>query len=120
MSGTKSVSCDVLVVGSGAGGLATAAVAGLHGLDVIVAEKDSHVGGTTALSGGFMWVPCNPVSRRDGVKDSPEAARTYLQHEAGNHFNAECVDAFLESGPKAVAFFEEKTALKFEPASAFS
>jgi succinate dehydrogenase/fumarate reductase flavoprotein subunit len=120
MSGTKSVSCDVLIVGSGAAGLATAAVAGVHGLDVVVAEKDSHVGGTTALSGGFMWVPCNPVSQRDGVKDSPEAARTYLQHEAGNHFNPECVDAFLENGPKAVAFFEEQTALKFEPASAFS
>ena len=120
MSGAKSVSCDVLVAGSGAGGLAAATVAGLHGLDVIVAEKDRYVGGTTALSGGFMWVPCNPVSQRDGVKDSPEAARTYLQHEAGNHFNAECVDAFLAHGPEAVAFFEEKTALKFEAASAFS
>ena len=85
-----------------------------------MAEKDRYVGGTTALSGGFMWVPCNPVSQRDGVKDNPEAARTYFQHEAGNHFNAECVNAFLEQGPKAVAFFEEKTALKFEPASAFS
>ena len=120
MSGAKSVSCDVLVAGSGAGGLAAATVAGLHGLEVIVAEKDRYVGGTTALSGGFMWVPCNPVSQRDGVQDSPEAARTYLQHEAGNYFNAECVDAFLAHGPEAVAFFEEKTALKFEAASAFS
>ena len=67
-----------------------------------------------------MWVPCNPVSQRDGVKDSPEAARTYLEHEAGNYFNAECVDAFLAHGPEAVALFEEKTALKFEAASAFS
>jgi succinate dehydrogenase/fumarate reductase flavoprotein subunit len=116
MSGSQTVSCDVLVVGSGAGGLAAAA----HGLKVIVAEKDRYVGGTTALSGGFMWIPNNPVSIRDGVQDSVEAARTYLRHEAGNHFNAECVDAFLANGPKAVTFFETDTALQFEPASAFS
>jgi succinate dehydrogenase/fumarate reductase flavoprotein subunit len=117
---SKTVSCDVLVVGSGAGGLATAAVAGAYGLDVIVAEKDKYVGGTTALSGGFMWIPNNPVSARDGVKDSVEAARTYLRHEAGNYFNADCVDAFLADGPKAVEFFETRTALQFEAASAFS
>src|SRR3954471_16061814 len=112
--------CDVLVVGSGAGGLAAAVAAAARGMKVIVAEKDHFVGGTTALSGGFMWVPNNPISKADGIEDSVEAARTYLQHEAGNHFNPECVDAFLAHGPEAVAFFEEKTALTFEPASAFS
>jgi len=117
---SRKASCDVLVVGSGAGGLAAATVAAAHGLEVIVAEKDRHVGGTTALSGGFMWIPNNPVSLRDGVQDSVEAARTYLRHEAGNHFNAECVDAFLANGPKAVEFFETSTALQFEAASAFS
>ena len=102
MDVSKTMNCDVLVVGSGAGGLAAATVAAAHGLGVIVAEKDRHVGGTTALSGGFMWIPNNPVSVRDGVQDSVEAVRTYLRHEAGNHFNAECVDAFLANGPAAV------------------
>jgi succinate dehydrogenase/fumarate reductase flavoprotein subunit len=120
MGGATVVSCDVLVVGSGAGGLAAATAAAAAGLEVIVAEKDRFVGGTTALSGGFMWVPNNPVSLRDGVQDSVEAARTYLRHEAGNHFNAECVDAFLANGPEAVAFFEANTALQFDAASAFS
>jgi succinate dehydrogenase/fumarate reductase flavoprotein subunit len=120
MSEPKMVNCDVLVVGSGAGGLASAVVAAAHGLEVIVAEKDCYVGGTTALSGGFMWVPNNPVSVRDGVQDSVEAARTYLRHEAGNHFDAERVDAFLANGPKAVEFFETNTALQFEAASEFS
>lgn len=115
-----SISCDVLVVGSGAGGLAAAIVAQARGLEVIVAEKDRWIGGTTALSGGFMWVPNNPVSKHDGIKDSVEAARTYLRHEAGNHFNAECVDAFLAAGPEAIEFFHTKTAVKFESASAFS
>ena len=114
------VQCDVLVVGSGAGGLAAAVAAAARGLKVIVAEKASHVGGTTALSGGFMWVPNNPVSRRDGIEDTAEAARAYLRHEAGNHFNAECVDAFLETGPEAIDFFETRTKVQFEAASAFS
>jgi succinate dehydrogenase/fumarate reductase flavoprotein subunit len=117
---TKTVECDVLVVGSGAGGFAAAVTAASHGLTVILAEKAEFVGGTTAFSGGFLWVPNNPVSRRDGIEDSVEEARTYLRHEAGNHFNAECVDAFLNHGPDAVAFFETRTAVTFEAASAFS
>lgn len=117
---TKHVACDVLVVGSGAGGLAAAVTAAFKGLKVVVAEKAPWVGGTTALSGGFMWVPNNPISRADGIVDSAAEARTYLQHEAGNHFNPETVDAFLAHGPEAIDFFESKTSVKFEPASAFS
>jgi succinate dehydrogenase/fumarate reductase flavoprotein subunit len=120
MASPRTVACDVLVVGSGAAGLAAATAAAALGLETIVAEKDRFVGGTTALSGGFLWVPNNPVSQRDGVRDSVEAARTYLRHEAGNHFNAENVDAFLAKGPEAVAFFERETALQFDAASAFS
>jgi succinate dehydrogenase/fumarate reductase flavoprotein subunit len=116
----KTVTCDVLVVGSGAGGLATAVAAQARGLKVILAEKDKWVGGTTALSGGFMWVPNNPISKADGIKDNIEDARTYLRHEAGNHFNAENVEAFLQEGPEAIDFFQNKTALQFEAASAFS
>lgn len=120
MNESRTATCDVLVIGSGAGGLSAAVVAAASGLDVIVAEKDRFVGGTTALSGGFLWIPGNPVSLRDGVQDSAEAARTYLRHEAGNHFDAARVDAFLEAGPDAVAFFERETALQFDAASAFS
>jgi succinate dehydrogenase/fumarate reductase flavoprotein subunit len=90
------------------------------GLKVIVAEKDEFVGGTTALSGGFMWIPCAPVSLAAGVRDSLEAAKTYLRDQAGNHFNEECVDAFLEHGPQATKFFEENTALQFDAAPEFS
>jgi succinate dehydrogenase/fumarate reductase flavoprotein subunit len=116
----KKVETDVLVIGSGAGGLAAAVAAAARGLNVIVAEKAEYVGGTTALSGGFLWVPNNPVSRRDGIEDSVAAARTYLRGEAGNHFNAECVDAFLARGPEAIDFFDTRTAVRFEAASAFS
>ena len=114
------VTCDVLVVGSGAGGLAAAVTARHHGLDVVVAEKEPVFGGTTARSGGWMWVPCNPVALREGVKDTVAAARTYLQHEAGNHFDADRVDAFLENGPKMVEFFEKNTAMEFTHGPAVS
>jgi succinate dehydrogenase/fumarate reductase flavoprotein subunit len=120
MKPTKTVTCDVLVVGSGAGGFATALTARLHGLDVIVTEKEPVFGGTTARSGGWMWIPCNPLAKREGFEDSREAARIYLQHEAGNHFDASRVDAFLEYGPKMVEFFQENTEMDFTLGPAFS
>lgn len=105
---------DVLVVGSGAGGLATAVAAAHRRLRVLVVEKEPVFGGTTARSGGWMWIPGNAPAQRAGVEDNAEKARTYLQHEAGEHFDAARVDAFLEAGPKAVRFFEDNTALQFD------
>ncbi|WP_295813067.1 FAD-dependent oxidoreductase [uncultured Nitratireductor sp.] len=116
----KKHTCDVLVVGSGAGGLSSAVSAAHRNLDVLVVEKETVFGGTTARSGGWMWIPCNGPARRAGVEDSAEKARTYLEHEAGEHFDAARVDAFLDAGPKAVEFFEEKTALKFDLGPTFA
>ncbi|MEX2517849.1 MAG: FAD-dependent oxidoreductase [Paracoccaceae bacterium] len=110
----RRIDTDVLVVGSGAGGLATAVCAAHRRLDVIVAEKEPVFGGTTARSGGWMWIPGNAPARRAGVEDSAAKARTYLEHEAGAHFDAARIDAFLESGPKAVDFYESETSLQFD------
>ncbi len=112
--------CDVLVVGSGAGGLSAAVVAAHARQNVLVVEKEPVFGGTTARSGGWMWIPGNAPGRRAGINDSAEKARTYLQHEAGEHFDAERVDAFLENGPKAVDFFETQTELQFDLGPTFS
>jgi succinate dehydrogenase/fumarate reductase flavoprotein subunit len=109
----RQVECDLLVVGSGAAGLSAAVTAAAHGLHVVVVEKDPVMGGATAWSGGWMWVPCNPVSRAEGIVEDPGLARTYLRHELGDHFNAEKVDAFLEAGPRMVEFFEKHTELAF-------
>jgi succinate dehydrogenase/fumarate reductase flavoprotein subunit len=114
------VSCDVLIVGSGAGGLATAVCSAHRDLKVIVVEKEPVYGGTTARSGGWMWVPGNAPARRFGIVDSIEKARTYLQHEAGEHFDVARVEAFLEAGPKAVDFYEQNTALKFDLGPTFA
>jgi succinate dehydrogenase/fumarate reductase flavoprotein subunit len=110
----KRYDCDVLVVGSGAGGLASAVAAAHRRLKVLVVEKEPVFGGTTARSGGWMWIPGNAPAKRAGVQDSAEMARIYLQHETGAHFDAARIDAFLEAGPKAVEFFEQNTSLKFD------
>ena len=112
--------CDVLVVGSGAGGLATAVSAAHRNLKTLVVEKEPVFGGTTARSGGWMWVPNNAPAQRAGIEDSVEKAKTYLKHETGKHFDEARVDAFLEAGPKAVDFFEQKTSLKFDLGPTFA
>ncbi|BAR60889.1 3-oxosteroid 1-dehydrogenase [Bradyrhizobium sp. CCBAU 21362] len=114
MSGqARDLSCDVLVVGSGAGGLSAAITARKCGLDVIIVEKDEYFGGTTAFSGGVLWIPGNRHARDAGVTDSRDAARTYLKHETGHHFDDAAIDAFLDVGPRMLDFFEKETEAKF-------
>ena len=110
---SKRLPCDVLVIGSGAGGLSAAVTAAWHGLNVIIAEKEPVFGGTTAWSGGWMWVPRNPLARRAGIVEDAEQIRTYLRHEIGNRYDAARIDAFLEAAPHMVGFFERHTALQF-------
>jgi succinate dehydrogenase/fumarate reductase flavoprotein subunit len=105
--------CDLLVAGSGAGALATAVTAAHLGLKVLVAEKHRQLGGTTAWSGGWMWVPRNPLAREAGIRESVAEARTYLRHELGPHYDAARVDAFLAHAPAMVDFFRRHTALRF-------
>jgi succinate dehydrogenase/fumarate reductase flavoprotein subunit len=114
------IDCDVLVVGSGAAGLSAAVTAAWHGLKVIVVEKDPVFGGATAWSGGWAWVPCNPLARRAGIVEDIEQPRTYLRHELGEQYNPAMINAFLEAGPRMVAFFEQHTALQFADGNAIA
>lgn len=116
----RKIECDVLVVGSGAGGLAAAVTARKLGLEVIVAEKAPQFGGTTALSGGWLWIPNHPLQASIGVQDSLEEASTYLLHEAGEKYDPERVNAFLTAGPRMVEFFTKETAVQFDPSAVFS
>ena len=106
--------CDVLVAGSGASGMSAAITARHRGLDVLIVEKEPRFGGTTARSGGWLWIPGTSLARAYGIAETPEQARTYLRHEAGNNFDAARVDAFLSAGPEAVDFFTTRTALRFD------
>jgi succinate dehydrogenase/fumarate reductase flavoprotein subunit len=105
--------CDVLVVGSGASGLAAAVTAAWHGLKVIVVEKDSVFGGASAWSGGWMWVPGNPLAKRAGIDEDPLQPRTYLRNELRDRYDSARIDAFLDNCPSMVAFFERHTELQF-------
>ena len=67
--GGPALNCDVLVVGSGAGGLAAAVTAAYHGLKVVVVGKAKVCGGATAWSGGWAWAPGNPLARAAGVSE---------------------------------------------------
>jgi len=105
--------CDLLVIGSGAGGLSAAVTAAHLGLKVIVAEKDPQYGGTTAWSGGWMWIPRNPLAIEAGIQEDIDKPLSYLRHELGEQFDEVRARAFLDNGPRMVDFFRRKTALQF-------
>ena len=112
ISAPAAVQCDVLVIGSGAAGLACAVTAAYHGLQVIVAEKAPVLGGATAWSGGWMWAPLNPLSQDDGIVEDIEQPRTYLRHALGDEYDAPRIEALLENSRHMVAFFEKHTSLQ--------
>ena len=115
MSETKHQTCDVLVIGSGAGGMSTAITAAKNGLDVIIVEKEPVFGGTTAFSGGVLWVPGNRHGKTNAPHDTAEAVRTYLKNETGNFYQSDAVEALLSKGPEMLDFFERETEVKFIP-----
>ncbi|EST36521.1 FAD-dependent oxidoreductase [Streptomyces roseochromogenus] len=104
---------DVVVVGSGAAGMAAALTARLRGLTALVVEKTDVYGGTTALSGGAIWVPNNFHLDAAGLGDTPEKARAYLQATVGDRVPAARRDAYIEHGPRMVREFHDRTDVKF-------
>jgi succinate dehydrogenase/fumarate reductase flavoprotein subunit len=111
--------CDVLVAGSGAGGFAAALTACLHGLDVIMVEKEPLFGGTTAFSSGILWIPANSHQKAAGIVDSRDDALTYLNHHVGNRLDLACAEAFLDNGPAMVDLFEREGLVRFSPGLTF-
>src|SRR5690625_1009268 len=77
-------SYDVVVVGSGAGGLTTALTAQLEGMSALVVEKTEYFGGSTSKSGGTIWIPNNFYLEEAGVNDSYEEGKKYLDETVGD------------------------------------
>lgn len=107
------IECDVLVVGSGAGGLSAAVTATHHGLKVVVTEKEAQFGGTTAYSAGVIWIPLNGHAVRAGLPDSREAALRYLEAEAGAHLDRAKAVAFVTHAAEMLAFFEQHSHVRY-------
>jgi len=105
--------CDVVVVGSGAAGMTAALIAAHRGLDVVLVEKADRFGGSTARSGGGVWVPNNSVLRRAGVPDSPSRAATYLEHLLGDSVSAPRRQALVDHGPPMLDLVRSLTPLEF-------
>lgn len=86
---------DVLVVGSGAGGMLSALVAAKNNADVLIIEKDKLWGGTSATSGGGIWIPCSDLAKAAGFNDTPEDAFTYIRGLAKDNVPDENIHAYV-------------------------
>lgn len=107
---------DVIVVGSGNGGMTAAICARLNGAErVLLVEKSAKFGGTSSLSGGGVWIPCNRYAREAGADDSFEAARDYLRHTipAGDVPEA-LLDTYLREAPRMLDFLHQHTSVRYE------
>jgi len=108
-------SYDVVVVGAGGAGMSAALAAAHHGLDTVLVEKSAHFGGSTARSGGGVWIPGNYALQAAGQVDAGdrEAARTYLDSIVGDVVPKVRRDTYLDRGPEVLDFLREKTPLRF-------
>ncbi|MGG2460853.1 FAD-dependent oxidoreductase [Streptomyces sp. RGM 3693] len=104
---------DVVIAGSGAAGFAAALTARLRGLRALIIEKTDHYGGSTALSGGAIWVPTNFHLDAAGLGDTREKARAYLDATVGDRVPDALKDAYLTNGPRMVREFHDRTAVRF-------
>ena len=105
--------CDVLVVGSGAGGMTGAYTAAREGLSVLLVESTDRFGGTSAYSGGGMWFPGNAALRRAGGDADLEQARTYYHSVVGERTPRALQDAYLDTGVQLVDYLEQDTRIAF-------
>ena len=104
---------DIVVVGSGAGGMTAALTAARKGLSVVIVEKAPHYGGSTARSGGGVWIPTNEALVADGVTDDIEEARKYLHNIIGDVVPADRIDTYIDRGPEMISFVLRNSPLRF-------
>ncbi|MEK5432992.1 FAD-dependent oxidoreductase [Lysinibacillus sp. FSL R7-0073] len=114
-------SFDVVVVGSGAAGLTAGLTAKLQGLKSVVIEKTDRYGGASAISGGALWIPNNHVIKGEGVPDTHELARQYLDSTIGDRVPEALKEAYITRGPEMLRFLYNKTNhMRFRYAKGYS
>lgn len=104
---------DVIVVGSGAGGMTAALCAAQLGLSVVVIEKDALFGGTSAVSGGGIWVPCNDDIPNVGGHDTPEEAMTYLKQVVGDAVPEAKLQTYVREAPRMLRHLARHFGVRF-------
>ena len=104
---------DVIVVGSGAGAMTAAITAADQGLSVLVVEKSDKFGGTSAISGGGIWIPNNHHFKRMGGQDSHDKALTYLRAATNGRVDESRLLAYLEHAPRMIQYLETKSRVRY-------
>ena len=105
---------DVVVLGTGAAALSAAVTAHGHGAaSVGVFEKGDLVGGTSAMSGGMIWIPCNEHMVEFGYSDTREDALRYLRSLSHDKIPDDLAAAYVDTGPEMLAWFESNTPVEF-------
>ena len=106
---------DLIVLGAGAAGMAAACTAAALSQRVLLVEYSDRIGGTTAISGGMVWIPANHKMAEAGLPDSLEQARAYLDATVPGASADPRMHAFLAHGDEAIRFLEARTAMQFQP-----
>jgi succinate dehydrogenase/fumarate reductase flavoprotein subunit len=110
---------DVLIIGTGCAGLTAALAAHEQGAHVTILEKTDLVGGTTAVSAGAVWIPCNHHMLEAGLEDSPEEAIRYIMRLADGRGDPDLIALFVDTGRTMVEFVEQQTTLVLRPLTDF-
>lgn len=110
---------DVIVVGSGAGAMTSAVFLADQGFSVLVLEKSDKYGGTSAISGGGIWIPNNHYFARLGGNDSPEQALRYLTAAAGGQVDPARLQAYLDNAPKMIEALTRKSRVRYAVAAKY-
>src|ERR1700723_2689714 len=103
---------DVVVLGSGGAALAAALTATASGASVAVYEKAATVGGTSAVSGGIVWIPAH--RRMPEEQLTPADAMSYLRAQSLGSMDEDLVETFVETGPVMLDFVEAHSDIQFE------
>ncbi len=105
---------DVVVLGSG-GAAMTAAIAAhdFGAKDVVILEKTGMVGGTTAMSGGMLWIPGNHHQLEAGIEEDDEDVVAYLDSLAPGNLDPDTLMAFMETGPEMIRYLADRTPVRF-------
>ena len=104
---------DIVCVGAGAGGLASAIAAADLGLRTIVLEQAPRIGGNTAWSYGIVWAGDTHLAQAEGIEDSPVSTQAYLDYLGGGRNDAEVTRSYIEHSPAAIRYFETEVGIPF-------
>jgi 3-oxosteroid 1-dehydrogenase len=120
MAQQQEYSVDVLVVGSGGGGMTAALAAVDSGASTIVIEKSPVYGGSTAMSGGAIWIPNNHLMKKAGLNDSVEEGFVYLKHITAGLVSEDRLRAYIDKGAEMVKYLEERSHARFQTVPGYS